>query len=60
MLFFQVEHIYKIILVSGVQYSDSKLGEGEICIVEYWDMEHISSNKHIKNISTNVKIPMES
>ena len=46
--FFQVEHIYKIILVSGVQYSDSKLGEGEICIVEYGDMEHISSNKHIK------------
>lgn len=58
-MFFQVEHIYKTILVSGLQYSDSKLGEGEINIMEYEDMEHISSNKDIKNISTYVTIPME-
>ena len=58
-MFFQVGHIYKIILVSGVQYSDSKLGEGEISIMEYEDMEHISSNKDIKNICTYAIIPME-
>lgn len=58
-MFFQVEDIYKIILVSGVQYSDSKLGEGEISVMDYEDMEHISSNKHIKNISTYVTVPME-